>query len=290
MLETNHCPICKSHHIELKNAKFSDFIIERVFDNKIQKTNIAHCLNCGFQYSTYRYTEAEINKLYHNYRDEFYQKQRMKYDTWYSPQINELIGKNPIEIKNRTDNLLNILNSVIPNWKQYFSSVLDYGGDRGQFIPQDIPQKYVYEISGIKPLKGCKSITKFDRQYDFVMCCHVLEHVTNPDKIVEELKSLVASQSFLYIELPFDLEKRTIMNDLSFLFNPYFRFKDLVKQFIKQKQAAMPIISEHINFFTEKSICSLLEKQGFRILHSSINKIDSKWCKSSVISVLAQKQ
>ena len=113
----------------------------------------------------------------------------------------------------------------------------------------------------------------------------------SPETIASDLYTIshshVGKNNYLYIELPYDLDKRDILTNLHFLFNRYFSWANILKYYLKMKSANCRIISEHINFFTPYSINKLLEINGFRIVHSSVKKIDQTWCKSSIISVLA---
>ena len=283
------CVICGCSDIKIKKAIFSDFIIERVFNGKYISTGLISCPNCGYEYSSYRFSDEEMEKLYNGYRNELYQQQRQKADPWYTPEINELIGKNDTEIKNRLKNLIEILDKNVTGGIKSIKTVLDYGGDKGQFIPQIIPEKYVYEISHAPLAEGVSLINPFEtkKNYDLIMCCNVLEHVSDPMKVVTQIKSLMQKNNYLYIELPYDLDKRDILTNLHFLFNRYFSWVNILKYYLKMKSANCRIISEHINFFTPYSINKLLEINGFRIVHSSVKKIDQTWCKSSIISVLA---
>ena len=224
----------------------------------------------------------ECKKLYANYRDEAYQKQRQKYECWYTKEINELIGKDHIEIKNRNENLTRILKRNITG---EIKSVLDFGGDKGQFIPEILKsaEKFVYEISGVTPVDGIKSLTTIKgckkQNYDLILCSHVLEHAAKPEETIKEIKSLLQKGQYLYVELPFDSPffKKPFSN-LHFLFNKHFKFSNLIKHFIYLKKTPNThIMNEHINFFTPKSINKLLEKEGFKILSSTNKTLNLGW-------------
>ena len=122
------------------------------------------------------------------------------------------------------------------------------------------------------------------------MCCHLLEHVSNPDEVISELADLLSENGYLYIEVPFDspfyLSK---FEALQFLFNPHFKLSTLVNEYFKRKHDnIMKPMHEHINFFTAQSIETLLTKHSFEIIYSNTKRIDCKWCNPKIISVLVK--
>ncbi len=284
------CLLCKTDNVETVPALTGEFLAERISSCE-RETTLIHCRECGFAYFSKRLSNEECEKLYSGYRNADYQKQRQKYDIWYSAEINELIGKNQKEIKNRNKNLTEILKKHT-NLSE-IESVLDFGGDTGVFIPEELSAaKYVYDISGIETVDGVIALSKDelnDRKFDFVMCCHVLEHVANPFEIIDDIKKYLKNDGYFYLELPFD--SPFYKNNLSyfdFLFNKYFSLRILFLQFFKNLKLKKPLMSEHINYFTQKSTEKMLLGLGFEILESKITKIDCEWNKQNIISVFAR--
>ena len=77
------CLICENENLKIKPAIVSGFLLERIWDNSIDReTYICHCQKCGFAFFALRPDDNEMEKLYKNYRDDFYQKQRQKHDSW----------------------------------------------------------------------------------------------------------------------------------------------------------------------------------------------------------------
>lgn len=292
MKNKNSCLICENSNTETYDAMFCDFISERVFEGKNQQFNMIKCPECGFSYYEYRFNEEEVKKLYSNYRDENYQKQRQKHECWYTKEINEQIGKNPTEIKNRNENLTKILEKNLNPSK--IKTVLDFGGDKGQFIPEVLidAYKFVYDISGIETVEGTSPLSSLDdckkNNYDLILCSHVLEHVTNPNEILNDIKSLMKKGQYLYVELPFDspFYKKPFSN-LQFLLNKYYNWGNLIKHFINSKKYGHKhLMSEHINYFTPESISILFKSKGFKILSNDVKTINASWNKSKMICVL----
>jgi hypothetical protein len=123
-------------------------------------------------------------------------------------------------------------------------TVLDYGGDTGVHIPEKFTdaKKYVYDISGVIPMEG---ILNFDPEVDkgcvdFLMCCHVLEHKSDLDILIKELKKHIDTNSWLYIEVP------------NYKLPPPDKL----------------VFHEHINFFNKISMTALLDRHGIEVIDS----------------------
>lgn len=297
IIKEKNCLICDSNKTNITPAKMAPFISARTENYNNEIFSLIHCNKCGFAFYDYRYSQDEINKIYKDYRNEDYQILRQKYESWYSKSINHLIGNDIKAIKSRCENLSKILkdNTEIKEFK----NILDYGGDRGQFIPTILKNtnKYVYDISlnsvvdGVillKNLEDCKKASP--NGFDFIMCAHVLEHLTEPSKTIQKIKELIRKEGYLYIEVPFDSPfYSNSFDNIQYLFNKNFKFKDIIKKYIEIKTSKYALMHEHINFYTIDSIKELLQKQGFKIVYADIKKIHSCIGMSKIISILAQK-
>ena len=287
------CLICSSENVENLQSGVSDFLKQRMFEGKNIQTNAVHCKNCHFTYYNLRPSNEEIKRLYNNYRGISYQKERQQFESWYTPEINEMIGNGIVEIESRRKNLEAIFVKYINI--DNISTVLDYGGDRGQHIPPVLNNKrrYVYEISGVKPIPGVYSLTNLSNKknyFDIVLCCNVLEHVINPADILTDIKNVIKNKGYLYLELPYDNPLfNSKLDFFHFLFNKYFSWKDIAKQVIKMlKTKGFKPMHEHINFFSPESLEILLKNNNFEILYNKITKLNFGWTKSKIICTLAR--
>ena len=269
-----NCPNCASDHHSVVQANISSFLHEYVFKGRQQDVNYRICRHCGFVFYDLRMTENQLNTLYGTYRTKDYLEVRERVEPGYS-KVNALIGNNNLEIASRTKNLNQILKQYIDTSK--VNSVLDFGGDRGQFIPECLQNadRYVFEVSDQQPLEGIKRLADYSEQspYNFVMCCHTLEHVNSPIEVLEQLKSITSPDGFVYIELPMDLSVITFVDLL------------LGSGISKFKQFHM---HEHINFFTSQSLHNLLTKMEFDVKFCQSIVLDFGWTRMPVISALAQ--
>ncbi|GHU12754.1 hypothetical protein FACS189449_07010 [Alphaproteobacteria bacterium] len=203
---TSRCILCNSHSIKRYGAYVYPFVLDRAFNNdKNVKTDILYCRKCDFSFFELRPDNTAMAKLYKDYRGVEYQKLRQMYEPEYTEKFNFDLGH--AAIKERKEHVGKILNKVCDISK--IKNVLDYGGDEGQFMPDELSDcnRCVYEISNINPLPGIKKITSYDellkQEWDFMMLCHVLEHVSDPAGFLKnEVLPLLKRGGILYIEVP----------------------------------------------------------------------------------------
>lgn len=233
------CIICGGACIESK-AHFSPFIAEREFLGQSPKTKLITCQACGISYSSYRPSDVEMNQLYAGYRNEDYYTMRHKHEPQYTRTENEQSFSKEYIIS-RQDGLYDFLLGSVSQ----IYTILDYGGDEGQFIPRQfkLAKKYVFDISGANAYEGVEKIGDFSelagRKFDFVMCCHLLEHVSDPLQIISNIVDCVADNGYLYIEVPFETK--------------FLRYSNYP-------------FSEHINFFTEETMNTIASIANIQII------------------------
>lgn len=294
LLNNKKCIFCQSNDIELKSAALAPFISAKIGSDSNETFNLIHCKHCGCAFFDYRYDENEVSKIYTGYRNEQYQKLRQKYESWYSKEINNLIGDDIRAIESRNKNLSEILKNNIDIGN--IRNVLDFGGDRGQYIPNILnnAKKYVYDISckGVLPeIKLIKTIEECENNmpcgYDFIICAHVLEHLSYPEETIKMIKSLMKNNGYLYIELPFDSPfYKNPLDNVQYLFNKYFKLKDILKKYIEMKTTKHFLMHEHINYYTQKGLDCLMKRNGFVPICNKICSVYSVIGISKVICAL----
>ena len=326
MQEVNKCILCDSANLSSNTARVAPFIAERIWNKKSFKIKLAYCKDCGFSFYNPRLEECEIQALYENYRDENYQKQRYKHEPYYTKEINEHIGKNQAEILNRKKNLYYLLDDYTE--LSSIRSVLDFGGDRGQFIIDELnhAKKYVFDISGVDAVENVEKINDLAEckrhKYDLIMCCHVLEHVAFPLELIEKLKNLASENTVIYIETPFEtpflynnvfsklLSRISFLRALIFNIPEAFKKRNMILKakndsqntlLIKEKALLAYkyykkilslrefIMHEHINFYTPQSLEKMFVNHGFHNLKVEVREINFGWTSDKVISCLATK-
>jgi SAM-dependent methyltransferase len=249
-----------------------------------------------------------VDRLYSGYRGDRYFTERHRYEFWYSRKINDGIGGDPTEIAER---MRATERFVFPHVNvSKIEKVLDYGGDRGQFIPESLGRsKYVFELSDAVPCAGVNRIGSESAlksmKFDFVMLLGVMEHCSDPASIlVEKIRPLLQPDAFLYIAVPYERYSLSFAGNGS-LYRLYLdallRFPfamvavDFYSTVARVRCGGVPPLGfvkchEHLNFFDEKSMKALLERTGFKILDSVVETVVKYPARVESMGVLARLQ
>jgi hypothetical protein len=267
------CIVCASSELIATPVEVAPFLAERVWGGaEVPACRFQSCRRCGISFYDVGFDPEEMQRLYSGYRGERYTSMRNRHEPGYA-DLNAAIG-GVQEIQARRRNLDRIL--AEKDGSRRIRRLLDYGGDTGQFIPDRYgdSEKYVYEISGVPPAAGVTSVGDPSQcaPYDFVMCCHLLEHVSDPLALAKTIAGLVSSGGIAYFEVPWD----------PFVFN--MRLKRIVPRIFQP-----PLLHEHVNFFTAAAATTLIERVGLEMLDVRVRKLDFGWMKMRVLSVLAEK-
>lgn len=280
MKAVNHCVVCGSQRITKKIGAFAPFIAHRVLDYPILHvvingagmfpplfTNSLRCQECDFVFSQIRFDNDEMARLYHDYRGDEYARIRDIYEPGYAA-INPLIGDGAVEIENRQRSVDDFLRDAVD--PATISTLLDYGGDKGQHIPTLFShcRKFVYEISNVAPLAGIETVSDLDTvgAVDFVMCCHVQEHLPYPGETLAAIKRVCTRGTKVFLEVPLEMS----------LDDPL------------QESQVPSQFHEHINFFTPRSLYALATANGFKPLKLEVRNIETGWIQRTSLYLLAE--
>jgi hypothetical protein len=125
-----------------------------------------------------------------------------------------------------------------------------------------------------------------NKQFDFVMLTHVLEHCSEPLKVVEELKQLANDRTVYYFEVPYERPSlrlaprgllQRIYRDTLLRARPLLTAIDFYSTVCRVKfDCNLPLgihkCSEHLNFFNEQSLGALLQRGGYELLECGTAK------------------
>lgn len=262
------------------------------------------CERCSFRFFDVRLTPEEVDRLYSGYRGDGYFAARHREEPWYSRKVNDGIGQDPAEIIARNRALESFLGEHVDATR--IDKVLDYGGDRGQFIPASIGrQKYVFELSDAVPAEGVTRLAKESDiapgAFDLVMLCGVLEHCSDPAEILRTLRKFGATGSLLYIGVPYERYDvrfagggATYARYLDALLGvpPLLKLVDFYSAAARIRWDFIPPLGlvkchEHLNFFNAQSITALLKRTGFSVLACEVKAIVTYPAKVESLCVLA---
>ena len=227
------------------------------------------CNQCGLVFSQIRFDADEMGRIYHGYRGEEYVRVRSIFEPWYADLAKSEKENSKANIQLRQEKMYNFL-SDFSSFSD-IKSVLDYGGDRGQFIPSFFldAKKFVYEISGFDAVEGVTLLTSLKELaalecISFVMCSNVLEHLPFPEDFFRQVDNIVDQNTYLFIDVPYDGADVTVHGSHPIFFH------------------------EHINYFSQKSLAALLASNGYSLLKIEVVQCNLGEVKS--IFALAQKK
>lgn len=283
MYRADECPCCSSTRHVAYPAIVAPFLASYAIGGPPGPTRLLECDDCGLRYFEHRLDDSEIARLYGGYRGHRYYSERHHHEPWYTRRANDAIGGDPGILSARRDTAGRFLRKHLDVGS--FVDVLDFGGDRGQFLPEGIgTDRFVYDLSDAPPVPG---VTRIDetamrhRTFDLVLLSHVLEHCSEPRAVLRDVRSLLGSpNSVLYVELPYErarLEwlgrgrlytsyldvirrRRRLLTALDF-YSTAFRVK-----LGRVPPLGFVKLHEHLNFFHERSLRELLGESGFDVV------------------------
>lgn len=289
------CLACGSEKLHNVNTIVSEFIAERVFSvtDKFIPTALNHCQDCGFSFYDKRFTNEEAERLYKGYRSNEYQTMRQKYDSWYTPEINTLLGTDQTELVYRRKLIKTLCEPYLP---ERINRAIDFGGGTGSIYPigLNIGEQYVYDISSVETVPGTIPLNSYAAakalDFDLILCNHVMEHISDLDDFIQLVTGLGNAHTVYYFEVPLDSPfYKKFIDNFQFLFNPYFSKKVIFERFMKMRQPGhfAPMV-EHINFFTANALKTFLTRNGLSVLSLETNLVKSKFVSGNCISAICK--
>jgi SAM-dependent methyltransferase len=267
----SHCVCCGSVDLARSPAVLMPFIAHRIYQwepviiDESWGLNTIHpghayslcnsllCMACHLLFLDIRFSDAELSRLYRDYRGEAYTALRDRYEPGYKSRNDGLT-----QGINYLDAVEAFLTPHLPNT----ISMLDWGGDTGVNTPfkRDTNTIHLYDISGAETSGKIRKVsrqTAAQNRYDLVVCSNVLEHVPYPKDLLEGIKALMQPSTVLYLEVP----RENLVRE-----NP-----DAATLLRKKRHW-----HEHINFFSETALRALLREVGLSIVEFKVHDIVSE--------------
>ena len=283
------CVCCNSVRLCSSSSILMPFIAQRIFSwrptlisekwklNTVKSgkaysvCNSLLCMDCNFLFLDMRFDDQELSRLYFNYRDENYTNLRNKYEPGY-----KLINK-----------VINLPNNYIKKVEKFLSTfftsqinILDFGGDDGKNTPFKDTKNiiHIYDISKKPTVNNCIKVNKSNmlKKYNLVIFSNVIEHISYPQLIINEIKKLLNKNSILYIELPLEKIMKKMWG------GQVTKIEQL--RCLKNKKHW----HEHINFFSKKSLFKLFNCCGLKIIKMNILLVEN-YKKDEVVQIACKK-
>lgn len=215
--------------------------------------NSVQCRQCSHLFLDIRFDDTEMAALYDGYREPAYTALREHYEPGYAERNTGLVAGVPF--------LADIEAFLAPHLALP-PRVLDWGGDTGANTPFKDANSllHIYDISNKTGLvAGARQVGREEaaaHTYDLVVCSNVLEHIPYPSELLADVIGAMSADTVLYVEVPHEQLVREGSGSL-----------------VEQKKHW----HEHINFYTEQSMRTLLGNCGLDIIDLAfLHKTDGK--------------
>jgi hypothetical protein len=285
MIEVSNCVICDGGIRRLKPALVAPFLATRIWNRPPFCVDLVQCKACGFMFYNPRLDAAEEGRLYAGYRSEEYQRMRHASEPWYTETFNfGLASPSAYELHRRL--LAAILRQQLG--QRETRRVLDYGGDRGDLVRGliDGAAAFVYDISGIPAVDGVTPTTDpAGCQADLIINSNVLEHVGFPRRLLGEIVEATPAGGMVFLEVPCEspfrlarILRRVAQAGVVALTRPALAFS-------VARPAGLYMMHEHVNYFTERSLATLMRCGGCAVVAAGSYLLDGRagtaemaWC------------
>ncbi len=251
MINIIECPICKNKNLQFLTRCTDYTVSHETFD-------IHQCTNCTLGITTPR---PDSNMLGQYYQSEEYVS--------HSGKTSEGVG---LVYKFARKFTLNWKKAIIKNHKKA-GSILDFGCGTGEFLRA--MQDSGWKITGVEPSDLARSKAEIltnqkihntlevPNNFDVITAWHVVEHVPDLSETVIKLKRLLKKDGMLFIAVP--------------------NFQSPDGNSYKENWAGFDV-PRHLWHFSKKSMRSLLESTGLKLLDTLPMKLDAYY-----VSLLSEK-
>jgi hypothetical protein len=193
---------------------------------------------------------------------------RHSFEPWYTAKFNSSLASDH-HYATRRAKLAPILRSHLDGRK--IERILDYGGDHGDLVIDliDGAELFLFDISGAAAVPGVKPIgDPAACNADLIINSNVLEHVGFPRLLVDQILRAAPAGGLVLIEVPCEsvsglkrIARRIAQIGIMTLKQP-----KLGPQLLNT--AALYMMHEHINYFTEHCLTTLLRSCGANVIAS----------------------
>lgn len=252
MTEVNHCPICGTTDLPIK-LQTQDFSVTGEY------FNVVMCDNCQLMITTPRPDDRHLNRYYQS--DDYVS---------HTSKATNLTNRLYLLIRNFTlRNKLSLINKHCIR-----GTLLDYGCGTGDFLT--VVSEDDWNGIGIEPSLEARTIALQDNpkiyqsieelpneKLNAITLWHVLEHVSEPNALLEQLRERLYNNGRIFIAVP------------------NFNSQD-AKHY--EKFWAGLDVPRHLWHFSSKSMEKLLQKNGLKIA-----KIKPMYFDAPYVSLLSEK-
>jgi 2-polyprenyl-3-methyl-5-hydroxy-6-metoxy-1,4-benzoquinol methylase len=254
MVSVNNCPICS-------NSKFTSVGHAKDHTVSHETFNVVQCTSCALLITSPRPADNQLGRYYLS--DDYIshtEKPKTIFDKLYSASREYAVNRK-----------LTLVNKYVAAKSPY---LLDYGCGTGFFLKK--MQENGFNIAGVEPSEKARasaakitgqqihsSLSPFEKTFDAITLWHVLEHVSNINELLEQLKNNLSTTGTLFIAVP------------------NYKSADARKYGMNWAGYDVP---RHLWHFEQNTMKFLLEKHRLKIVDTIPMKLDAFY-----VSMLSEK-
>jgi len=182
-----NCIFCKSNKVKNTFVSLSESIVYNI------------CDNCGCHYQN-PIQKVDYDDSYwisaidpDGNKREFINERDDKIKNWYGNSIKFVNSFNNISVLDLGCGLGFFLSALNSNIKKYG---IEYSSFAIKYIKSNFPEILTLNSQNIEDTK------KFDTKFDIIMCYHVIEHLQEPQKLINTIKNNLKKDGYLIIGTP----------------------------------------------------------------------------------------
>ncbi len=290
MIEVSQCVICDGPIRQLKRALVAPFLARRIWNRAPFCVDLVKCESCGFMFYNPRLEDEDLQREYRGYRSEEYLKMRHSFEPWYTAKFNASLAGEAHYVTRRA--------KLAPIFRRHLGPrkidrVLDYGGDHGDLVLGlfEGAELFLYDISGATALPGVTPISDpTSCKADLIINSNVLEHVGFPRIEVDQILKAAPGGGLIFLEVPCEaaLGMKRIVRRIAQIGLMSLAKPSLVLHIMRP--ATLYMMHEHINYFTEHALTTLVQRCGATVIDSGTYPLISPAGNEDVAWVLGEKR
>lgn len=228
------CRACGFENTQSAMGRIAPFVSERMLNGQTEAM-VYECMTCWLLWIDVNPTDEQMARHYHGYFDKDYVAQREKHEPGF--RIKWLSSGSRNEDK--------YMEKFITPYTGVPETVLDFGGGTGEETPfRGQSSIDILDVAMTNLLPGCNRVEAIEKKYDLVVLCHILEHVPDPQKLLNQALDACNEKGFVYIEVPNEAED--------------YGSRPRLDRVMKDRGAW----HEHINYFDSTSLGALVHECG----------------------------
>ncbi len=265
------------------------FLAKRIWNRKPFRIDLVLCSRCAFAFYNPRLDDDELQRFYTGYRSPEYLEMRRSFEPWYTEKFNADLAS-PAHYESRRAKLAPIFQQHLRG--RTIRRVLDHGGDHGDLMLGLFgdAELYLYDISGAAPALGVTAVSDpASCRPDLIINSNVLEHVGFPRVLVSQILDAAPPGGLVFLETPCEnvFGWRRILRRIAQI--PLMTAAKSRLAVHLLQPATIFMMHEHINYYTERSLTTLMDRCGGNVIASGFYPLVATAGNEGIVWCLGEK-